>query len=95
MENPTYEKVLEGAKQAREKEVDFILAVGGGSVADCCKAVSMAVFIKELGHPVTLRDIGAGENTDLRQIADSCILSPGSYKKMTHREILEILQECY
>ncbi len=31
MDNPTYEKVLEGAELAREEGVDFILAVGGGS----------------------------------------------------------------
>lgn len=42
MANPTYEKVLEGAKLARENQVDLILGVGGGSVMDCCKAVSMA-----------------------------------------------------
>lgn len=40
--NPTYVKVLEGAKLARENKVDLILAVGGGSVMDCCKAISMA-----------------------------------------------------
>ena len=40
MSNPTYEKVLEGAKLAKDKKVDFILAVGGGSVIDCCKIVS-------------------------------------------------------
>lgn len=42
MPNPTYAKVLEGAKLARENRVDLILAVGGGSVMDCCKAISMA-----------------------------------------------------
>jgi len=40
MPNPTYAKVQEGAKLAREQKVDFILAVGGGSVSDCCKIVS-------------------------------------------------------
>lgn len=40
MPNPTYAKVQEGAKLARENNVDFILAVGGGSVIDCCKIVS-------------------------------------------------------
>lgn len=40
MPNPTYEKVKEGAKLAKEKQIDFILAVGGGSVIDCCKIVS-------------------------------------------------------
>lgn len=41
MPNPTYAKVQEGAALAREKHVDFILAVGGGSVIDCCKIVSI------------------------------------------------------
>ena len=40
MSNPTYEKVQEGAKLARDNRIDFILAVGGGSVIDCCKVVS-------------------------------------------------------
>lgn len=38
--NPTYEKVQEGAHIVREQGIDFILAVGGGSVIDCCKIVS-------------------------------------------------------
>lgn len=42
MSNPTYKKVQEGAKLARENHVDLILAVGGGSAMDCCKAVSLA-----------------------------------------------------
>ena len=40
MPNPTYRKVQEGARLAREEKVDFILAVGGGSVIDCCKVIS-------------------------------------------------------
>ncbi|MGI5887809.1 MAG: iron-containing alcohol dehydrogenase [Oscillospiraceae bacterium] len=40
MANPTYAKVQEGAELARENQIDFILAVGGGSVIDCCKIVS-------------------------------------------------------
>ena len=42
MANPTYRKVLEGAKLARENRVEMILGIGGGSVMDCCKAVSLA-----------------------------------------------------
>lgn len=42
MANPTYAKVLEGAKLARENHASLILGVGGGSVMDCCKAVSLA-----------------------------------------------------
>lgn len=40
MSNPTYAKVQEGAKLAREHNIDQILAVGGGSVIDCCKIVA-------------------------------------------------------
>lgn len=40
MPNPTYAKVQEGAALVRENHVDFILAVGGGSVIDCCKIVA-------------------------------------------------------
>lgn len=45
MPNPTYAKVQEGARLARENHVDFILAVGGGSVIDCCKIVSAQAMI--------------------------------------------------
>jgi alcohol dehydrogenase YqhD (iron-dependent ADH family) len=40
MANPTYAKVQEGAQIAKENAVDYILAVGGGSVIDCCKVVA-------------------------------------------------------
>ncbi len=40
MPNPIYAKVQEGAKLAKDNQVDYILAVGGGSVIDCCKIVS-------------------------------------------------------
>ena len=42
MSNPTVEKLDEGRKLAREHHVDLILAVGGGSVIDYAKAVSVS-----------------------------------------------------
>ena len=47
MPNPTYAKVQEGAKLAREHQVDLILAVGGGSVSDCCKIISAQANLEE------------------------------------------------
>lgn len=47
MPNPTYEKVQEGARLARKKQVDLILAVGGSSVSDCCKIISAQAKLKE------------------------------------------------
>ena len=42
--NPTYAQVLEGAKLVKENDVDLILAVGGGSVIDCAKAISLSAY---------------------------------------------------
>lgn len=47
MPNPTYAKVQEGVALARRHHVDFILAVGGGSVIDCCKVVSAQAMLEE------------------------------------------------
>ena len=47
MPNPTSTKLIEGANLAREKEVDFILAVGGGSVIDYAKAVSVSAWCND------------------------------------------------
>ena len=47
MSNPTYAKVQEGAQLARDRQVDFILAVGGGSVVDCCKVISAQAVLDE------------------------------------------------
>lgn len=40
MSNPTYAKVQEGARFAKDNHIDLIIAVGGGSVIDCCKIIS-------------------------------------------------------
>lgn len=45
--NPKYTKVQEGAALARREQVDFILAVGGGSVSDCCKVISAQAVLDE------------------------------------------------
>ena len=41
MPNPRTEKVYEGIQICKENGVDLILAVGGGSVIDCVKAISV------------------------------------------------------
>lgn len=47
MPNPTVEKLYEGIEIARNHNVDLLLAVGGGSVCDYCKAVSVSVNCDE------------------------------------------------
>lgn len=47
MPNPTVDKLYEGCKIAKENNVDLILAVGGGSVCDYSKAVSVSTYCEE------------------------------------------------
>lgn len=56
MPNPTYAKVQEGAALAKKEGIDFILAVGGGSVIDCCKIIA--------AQAKTDRDLWEMEMTD-------------------------------
>jgi alcohol dehydrogenase YqhD (iron-dependent ADH family) len=41
--NPRISSVREGVRICRENKLDFILAAGGGSVIDCCKAIAAGV----------------------------------------------------
>lgn len=42
--NPSYAQLQQGAKLVREHQVDLILAMGGGSVIDCSKGISVAAY---------------------------------------------------
>lgn len=47
MPNPTLAKLYEGIDIARKHQADFILAVGGGSVCDYAKALSVSIHCDE------------------------------------------------
>ena len=47
--NPSYTQLLEGARLVRENQINLILAVGGGSVVDCAKGISVAAYCE--GEP--------------------------------------------
>lgn len=42
--NPTYNQMMTGARLVRENNIDLILAVGGGSVIDCAKGISVSAY---------------------------------------------------
>ena len=44
MPNPTYSKMQEGCERVRKNHVSLILAVGGGSVIDCAKGISVSAY---------------------------------------------------
>lgn len=58
---------------------------------------ALASFIKEMGLPTTLRDLGFGsdEHKMLKEIADSCFISQGAFRPLTNEEVLDIYEECW
>ena len=72
MPNPTYDKVKEGCAIARDNHVDFLLAVGGGSVCDYAKAVAAGAYCPEdPWEKYYVRD----ELVDHRVLPIGCILT--------------------
>lgn len=71
---------------SRDNKTDEELAKAG--------VEALANFIKEIGMPTSLKELGIEDNINLKEIADSCNIVGGSYKKLTHKEILEIFEEC-
>lgn len=57
--NPTISLVEKGVKTAKREGIDVIIAVGGGSVIDCAKAISFG-----LGHDGPLQDYMRRSNDD-------------------------------
>lgn len=55
---------------------------------------ALADFIKEIGLPASFTEMGISPDTDFKAVADSCNLTAGCCKELTHEEILEILKEC-
>ena len=62
MPNPTVDKLYEGCRRARDGQVDLILAVGGGSVCDYAKAVSVSAYCREDPWEKYYRRMGEVDN---------------------------------
>ena len=87
------------------KFVSFAVNVWGLNPADYASNDDLALagidaladFIREMGLPTTLREIGFGEEEKkmLKEIADSCFISQGAYRPLTNEEILEIYEEVF
>lgn len=56
---------------------------------------ALVEFIREVGLPTSLRELGIKNDKKLEEIAESCHYSPGSYRKLETDEVLEIFRECY
>ena len=92
-------------KDGLGKFVSFAQNVWGLNPADYSSADELALagidsladFIREVGLPTTLREIGFGEEEkmQLKEIADSCFISEGAYRPLTTEEILQIYEEAF
>ena len=71
MPNPTLNKMLEGARMAKEYNIDLILAIGGGSVIDCAKAISVSAYADDPFNKYWLRQ----ESVDNKIIPVGSILT--------------------
>lgn len=100
-ENGIYEEVMGILSETENRVIKLIRKESTGSnglktdeEAALAGIEALEDFIVEIGLPVTLRELGVEEQTDLKEIADSCTITQGCYKRMSHEEILEIFREC-
>lgn len=72
--NPRADLVYEGIKMCRKHNIDFILAVGGGSVIDSAKAISLGVI-----YEGDFFDIFEGKQAPLKSLKVASVLTiPGT-----------------
>ena len=55
---------------------------------------ALSDFIREIGLPTSLTEMGIFKETDLQAVADTTLLMPGCAKKFTPDELYEVLREC-
>lgn len=60
----------------------------------CAGVEALAGFVRKIGLPATLQELGVDERIDLKKIADSCVLPAGSTRRLTQEDILGIFREC-
>jgi alcohol dehydrogenase YqhD (iron-dependent ADH family) len=82
--NPRLSKVYEGIKICREEKVDFLLAIGGGSVIDSSKAIAMGVL-----YDGDVWDFYTGKATPQMALKVGTVLTiPGSGSEMSESSII-------
>lgn len=91
--NPQLEIVSKGLRVLKENGCDFLLAVGGGSVIDVCKAMALAASCRDadelwrrafLNYEVITATIGIGVVLTIAasgsETGESCVISNGKAK---------------
>ncbi|MFA7061140.1 MAG: iron-containing alcohol dehydrogenase, partial [Pedobacter sp.] len=83
--NPTYETLMQGVQQARAEGINFLLAVGGGSVIDGAKFMAAAIPCQ--GDPVEI--LTSFGNVITQALPFGCVLTlPGSGSEMNSGSVV-------
>jgi NADP-dependent alcohol dehydrogenase len=83
--NPSYETLIEAVQQIRREKMDFLLAVGGGSVIDGTKFVAAAVTFE--GDPWTILETH-GENVGSALPFGSVLTLPATGSEMNDGSVI-------
>lgn len=83
--NPEYEKLVEGVALARARKIDFLLAVGGGSVIDGTKFMAAALAFQ--GEPFHILENGGAAVAGSLPVGVVVTL-PASGSEMNNRMII-------
>lgn len=100
--NPRLETVYRGIELCREERIDFLLAVGGGSVIDSCKAIGLGLccegdvwdyFVEEGSVPraVPQRSTPIGVVLTIAatgsEASNSCVITHGDLKRFCDNDV--------
>lgn len=83
--NPEYEMLMSGVDIAREKKIEFLLAIGGGSVIDGTKFIAAAIPFD--GEPFLLLE-NAGSAITRSMPVGAVVTLPASGSEMNSRAII-------
>ena len=83
--NPTYETLIQAVEQVRRQKIDFLLAVGGGSVIDGTKFVAAAAEFA--GEPWDIA-VKRGANIDRALPFGSVLTLPATGSEMNHSSVI-------
>jgi len=83
--NPTYEALMKAVEQVRREKLDFLLAVGGGSVIDGTKFVAAAVEFD--GDPWTILETHGANVTSAMPFA-SVLTLPATGSEMNNGAVI-------
>jgi NADP-dependent alcohol dehydrogenase len=81
--NPDYATLMQAVQFAREEKVDFLLAVGGGSVIDGTKFIALAIPYTQ-GEPWDLIKINAAQELNKAVPFGSVLTIPGTGSEMNY-----------